>query len=167
MRKYILPTLLQPDDNKKIASGTEKTILFVWSPVIPNPPMPIAYRLRVVDVIPGQSAQQAFSVNNPLFERTTIGTTQLLWPQEIPLPDAGAILAWGIQPEDDQGNPIILPERFTNVFNLIVLPSKEQCSKLLQKIKKLRENGLEVEEQYWTAYDHFARVTQVLEEDEE
>ncbi len=167
LTKYILPTLLQPEDNKKIASGTEKTTLFVWSPIIPNPPIFVSYRIRVVEVLAGQSAQQAFNINIPLFERTSIGTTQLLWPQEIPLPDGGASLAWSIQPEDDQGNPIILPERFTNAFNLIVLPSKEQCAKLLQKIKKLRENGLEVEEEYWDSYKHFARITQILEEAEE
>ena len=167
LTKYILPTLLQPEDNKKIASGTEKTTLFVWSPIIPNPLVPVSYRLRVVDVQPGQSAQQAFSVNIPLFERITIGSTQFLWPQEIPLPDAGANLAWGIQPEDDQGNPFIVPERFTNAFNLIILPSKEQCAKLLQKIKKIREDGLDIEEKYWASYEHFARITQVLEEAEE
>lgn len=167
LAKYILPTLLQPEDNKRIASGTEKTTLFVWSPIIPNLPTPVSYRLRVVEVLAGQSAQQAFTVNIPLFERITVSTTQLLWPQEIPLPDAGANLAWSIQPEDDQGNPIILPERFANAFNLIVLPSKEQCAKLLQKIKKLRDKGLLVEEEYWAAYEHFARITQVLEEAEE
>jgi len=167
LTKYILPTLLQPEDNKKLPSGIEKTTLFVWTPIIPNPPMPVTYRLRMVEVLPGQSAQQAFTVNQPLFERTTVGSTQLLWPQEIPLPDAGVNLAWGIQPEDDQGNPIILPERFTNAFTLIVLPSKEGCGKLLQNIKKLREHGLEIEEQYWTTYEHFARVTQLLEEAEE
>jgi hypothetical protein len=102
-----------------------------------------------------------------LFERTITGATQLLWPQEIPLPDAGVNLAWAIQPEDDQGNPIILPERYTNVFNLIILPSKDECAKILQHIKSLRENGLQVEENYWSAFDKFARVTQLLEEAEE
>ena len=167
LTKYILPTLLQPEDNKKIASGTERTTLFVWTPIIPNPPTPVNYRLRVVEVLPGQSPQQAFTVNIPLFERAIMGSTQMLWPQEIPLPNVGGNLAWGIQPEDDQGNPLILPERFTNAFNLIALPSKEQCAKLLQKIKKLREDGLEIEERYWAAYEHFARVTQILEEAEE
>lgn len=167
LTKYIMPTLLQPEDNKKLPSGIEKTTLFVWTPVIPNPPTPVIYRIRVVEVLPGQSAQQAFAVNNPLFERTSIGATQLLWPQEIPLPDAGANLAWGVQPEDDQENPIIIPERFTNAFNLIVLPSKEQCGKILDKIKKLRSEGLEVEENYWAGYEHFARITQLLEEAEE
>ena len=167
LTKNILPVLLQPEDNKKIVSGTEKSTLFVWSPMIPIPAMPATYRIRVVEVLQGQSTQQAFYVNNPLFERTVMGGTQLLWPQEIPLPSAGANLAWGIQPEDELGNPYILPERFTNAFNLIVLPSKDECAKLLENIKKLRVRGLEVEQDYWTAYDRFARVTQVLEEAEE
>ncbi len=135
--------------------------------MIPVPSSPITYRVRVIEVLQGQSAQQAFYVNTPLFEKTTVNATQLLWPQEIPLPDVGANLAWGVQPEDDQGNPYVLPERFTNAFTLIVLPSKEECIKLFENIKKLRDEGLQIEEQYWTAYDHYARVTEVLEEAEE
>lgn len=167
LTKYIMPTLLQPEDNKKIASGTERTTLFVWTPLIPTLPMPVTYRIRVVEVLQGQSAQQAFTVNTPLFERTTINSTQLLWPQEIPLSGVGGNLAWAVQPEDEIGNPIIIPERFTNAFNLNVLPSKEECAKLLQRIKKLRNDGLVIEEKYWEVYERFAKITQSLEEAEE
>ncbi|MEP7235773.1 MAG: hypothetical protein ABI778_10810, partial [Ignavibacteriota bacterium] len=167
LTKNILPVLLQPEDKKKIVSGTEKTTLFVWSPMIPVPQNPVIYRLRVVDVLQGQTVQQAFNINTPLFERTVLGATQMLWPQEIPLPDAGVNLAWGVQPEDNLGNPYIIPERFTNAFNLFVFPTKEECAKMLEKIKKIRDEGLLIEESYWLAYDHFTRVTEVLEAAEE
>ncbi len=165
--KNILPTLLQPEDNKKIISGTEKATLFVWTPMIPIPSTPITYRLRVVEIHQGQSAQQAFYINPVLFEKTTIGTTQLLWPQEIPLPNIGANLAWAVQPEDELGNPYILPERFSNAFTLLVLPSSEECSKISGKIMRLRSDGLKVEEEYWEADGRLQRITQLLEEAEE
>ncbi|MDP4221577.1 MAG: hypothetical protein Q8896_14165 [Bacteroidota bacterium] len=167
LAKLILPTLLQPEDNKKIISGTQSTTLFVWSPLIPVSSASVVYRLRLVEVLPGQSAQQAFSVNLPLFERTAPNSTQLLWPPEIPLPASGATLAWGVQPEDDQGNPLVLPERYTNAFNLIVLPSKDECAKLQTKIANLRQEGLAIEEQYWSADGLLQRTTQLLEEAEE
>lgn len=167
LTKYIMPTLLQPENNKKIVSGTERTTLFVWTPVIPQPPMSVNYRLRIVEILPGQSAQQALTVNNPLFERTSVNSTQLLWPQEIPISGMGGNLAWAVEPEDESGNPLIIPERFSNTFTLIVLPSKEECGKLLDKVKKLREDGLGAEEKYWTVYEHYARITGLLEEAEE
>jgi hypothetical protein len=161
LQKNIMPVLLQPEDNKKIISGTENTTLFVWTPMIPAQSS-VNYRLRIVEVLAGQSAQQAFAVNNPLFERTTMSTT-FLWPQEIPLPQTGSRLAWGIQPEDDQSNPLILPERFTNVFNLIALPTRDECQKILEKIKKLRNDGLRVEEEYWQADAKFQRTSEFFE----
>jgi hypothetical protein len=167
LQKNILPTLLQPEDNKKIISGTQSTTLFVWTPMLPASSIPINYRLRVVQVLAGQSAQQAFTLNLPLFERTTIGATQLLWPQEVPLPDGGANLAWAIQPEDGQGTPLILPERFTNAFNLIVLPNHDECQKIFENIKKLRTQGLQVEEEYWAADGGLQRTSQLLEDAEE
>jgi hypothetical protein len=167
LQKNILPVLLQPEDNKKIVSGTQATTLFVWTPMLPVSASLVNYRLRVVQVLPGQSAQQAFMTNNPLFERVTSGVTQLLWPPEIPLPDAGALLAWAVQPEDDQGTPLILPERFTNAFTLNVLPTRDECQKILEKIKRLRTDGLVVEEEYWAADGTFQRTSQLLEEAEE
>ena len=167
LQKNILPVLLAPEDNNKVISGMEKTTLFVWTPLLPVSSTPVTYRLRVVEVLTGQNAQQAFLNNIPLFERTVINATQYLWPQEIPAPPTGAMLAWGIQPEDDQGNPLVLPERFTNPFTLIILPTREECDKLLGKIKKLHENGLKVEEEYWQADAKFQRTSQLTEEAEE
>src|SRR5207237_1318150 len=98
---------------------------------------------------------------------TIINSTQYLWPQEIPAPPAGARLVWGIQPEDDQGNPLVLPERFTNPFTLIILSTREECDKLLEKIKRLRNDGLKVKEEYWQADEKFQRTSQFTEEAEE
>ena len=167
LAKFILPTLLQPENDRKIASGTEKTILFVWSPMMPIPPLPIMYRVRVSEVLSGQSALQAFNVNTPLFERTTTGTTALLWPQEISLPRAGDLLTWSVQPEDEHGMPIITPERFATPYSLIVLPSSEHCSELLQKLKNIRKDAMKIEEEYWVAFEWYARVTEFLEKAEE
>jgi len=167
LQKNIMPVLLQPEDNKKIISGTQATMLFVWTPMLPVSSTPVNYRLRVVQMLPNQSAQQAFIADQPLFERVTTGTTQLLWPPEIPLPDAGIKLAWGVQPEDELGNPLILPERFTNALGIIVLPTHDECQKLLEKIKKNRTDALKVEEEYWSADLQMQRTTQLLEEAEE
>jgi hypothetical protein len=167
LQKNILPVLLQPENDKKIISGTQGATLFVWTPILPISTTPVNYRLRVVEMLPSQTAQQAFITNKPLFEKVTNGMTQLLWPQEIPLPDAGIKLAWGVQPEDELGNPLVQPERFTNAFDLVVLPTREQCETILAKVKKIRSTAIKIEEEYWAADWKMQRTSQLLEEAEE
>jgi hypothetical protein len=167
LTKYELPRLVLPEDNTVLIAGFEKQTNFSWVPVIPLPAMPVTYKLRVVPVLQGQTAHQAFELNIPLFERKTIGSTQQLWPNEVIIPSAGSVYAWSVQAEDMEGNPIILPERYPQPFTLKILPSKEGCAVLLNKLSKERQATLEIEERYWKAYDTFERTKQQLEEAEE
>src|SRR5262249_21872520 len=84
LEKNVLPVLLQPENDKKIISGTQTTTLFVWTPMLPVTSTPVNYRFRLVEMLPNQTAQQAFMVNTPLIERVMTGSTQFLWPPEIP-----------------------------------------------------------------------------------
>ena len=167
LTKYELPRLVIPEDNTVLVAGFEKQTNFSWLPVIPAPPMPVSYRLRVVPVLQGQTPQQAFASNIPLFERKTIGSTQQLWPNEVIVPAAGSLYAWSVQAEDMEGNPIIVPERYPQPFSLKILPTKVGCASLLNKLSKERQNTLEIEERYWKSYDAFERTKQQLEESED
>ncbi len=167
LQKFELPRLVMPEDKTELVAGFENQTNFSWIPVIPSPSMPVTYRLRIVEILPGQTSQQAYALNLPFFERKSVGATQLLWPSEVQPPITGASFAWSVQAEDLEGNPIVVPERYPQPYLLKILPTKEGCASLLSKVQKEREILLSLEERYWKAYDTFERTEWQLENAEE
>ncbi len=152
LAKFTMPALLQPADGAEIATGLEPTQLFTWSPMVPTPAAGVNYRVRLVEQLPSQDPKQALLNNRPIFERVTMTTTQLIWPQEVKLPNEGGTYIWSVQPEDAEGTPLIVPERFAEPFKLIVLPSQEQCVKFLSEITASKDSLLKKETAYWRTY---------------
>jgi hypothetical protein len=163
LTQYQLPNLILPENNKEFASGAEKLTLFTWTPIIPAPQNPITYRVRVVEVLGGQNPKQAFLTNLPVFERkAALGQTSLMWPQEVAMPTTGGNFAWSVQPEDNDGNPMISPEGFApaNIFS--ILPLHDDCTRLAAKAAEAKENAARLEEEYWSAYNRYERLTKML-----
>ena len=166
LAKYSLPTLLQPTDGATVVSGLEPTIFFSWTPLVPAPMGLVNYRLRLVELLPSQDAKQAVLNNRPFFERVVTATPQSSWPQEVPLPPEGGTFIWSVQPEDGEGTPIIMPERFAEPFKLIALPSHDQCLKILHTIIDQKDALLKVEEAYWGSYTKYLRISKELQDAE-
>lgn len=100
---YQAPVLLQPFDKSQIDNG--KRIMFRWTGVSPAPPSPATYRVFVLEVLPGQTPTTAYKVNRPLLDKT-VSTTQLLWPADFDLPQAGRQFVWSVQALDGNGKGI-------------------------------------------------------------
>lgn len=165
--QYLLPQLVLPENEKEFVVSMEKLITFRWTSVIPTPSLPMVYRLRAVEVLPGQTSQQAFAVNPPLFERKVPNMLQLLWPTEINLPPTGITIAWSIRPEDLSGVPYVTPESYAPPFTLKIIPSNEKCLALFENLKFKIKTLLALEEHFWHEYDIVERAEQLQEEAED
>ncbi len=163
LAKYSLPTLLQPTDGSSVVAGLEPTILFSWTPLVPSPFGNVNYRLKLVELLPSQDPKQAILNNRPYFEKVVTAVQQSNWPQEVPLPPDGGNFIWSIQPEDADGTPIIIPERFAEPFKLIALPSHDRCMKLLSNITDQKTTLIKTEESYWSSYSRYLRISKELQ----
>lgn len=164
--QYLPPQLVLPETGKEFVAGMEKLVIFRWTSMLPPPSAPVVYKLRVVEVLKGQTAPQAFAINPPLFERKIYNTLQFIWPAEINLPPTGITVAWSIQPEDLSGSPYITPESYSPPFTIRFLPTSEECVTLLEKFKYSTRMLLAMEERYWQEYDLLERA-EVLQEEAE
>jgi hypothetical protein len=74
---YSPPTNVSPI-NEKVFTEKELNapLTFRWTPVIPRPKDPVVYRLRVWQLMQGQSGAQAMKSNTPLFEKEVTNITQ-------------------------------------------------------------------------------------------
>lgn len=165
--QYLLPQLVLPENEKEFVTGMEKLVTFRWTPVMPQPAIPVIYRLRVVEVLAGQTPQQAFATSQPFFEKKITNMTQEQWPVEIAVPPQGVTLAWGVQPEDSRGMAIVSPEGFTPPFALKFLPISPECMALSDKVKQNLKTLLAMEERYWQEYDLVERAERLQEQAED
>ena len=106
---YQMPELLTPLSDDKISTNLASTIIFKWSPLVPEPqPLDgVKYMLAVTKVMPGQTPTQAFYVNYPLIEEEVMGT-QFNWPTDIDIPTDTTQYVWSIKPLTLNGNRYIL-----------------------------------------------------------
>jgi hypothetical protein len=165
--QYLLPQLVLPENEKELVVGMEKLIMFRWTPMIPAPSVPMAYRLRAVEVFSGQTTRQAFANNPSLFEKKVYNVLQAIWPSEIILPPGGITIAWSIQPEDLNGSPYVTPEGYPPPSTLRFLQSNEECMVLLEKLKYSINTLLAMEERYWQEYELLERAEYLQEEAED
>ena len=85
---YQMPELLTPSNKEEIATDLAPTIIFRWTPVVPEPqPLDgVKYVLAITKVLPNQTPSQAFQVNYPLIEEEVMGT-QFNWPTDFDIPE--------------------------------------------------------------------------------
>ena len=102
---YQMPELLTPTNNEEIATNLAPTIIFRWTPVVPEPqPMDgVKYVLAITKVLPNQTPSQAFHVNYPLIEEEVMGT-QFNWPTDIDIPEDTTQFVWSVKPLTLLGN---------------------------------------------------------------
>ncbi len=116
---YQLPILTQPVNEDQLNSKLAQTaITFRWTPVVPSSPTPVTYRIRVFEILEHQHDVQALRSNQPLLDKSIIGTTQFIWqPQMSMMPYTSADSAqnnkiigkkfiWTIQTLDNLGQPL-------------------------------------------------------------
>ncbi len=76
---YQPPQNISPVDGSIISeSDIKKPITFRWTPVIPKPQEPVTYRLRVWQLMQGQTLTQAIKVNQPIITKDVDNITQAI-----------------------------------------------------------------------------------------
>jgi hypothetical protein len=75
--EYAPPKLVAPENRKKIIPGNVgETVLFKWTAVTPKPQEPVTYRLRVWQLMQGQSGSQAMKTNQPIVTKDVDNITE-------------------------------------------------------------------------------------------
>ena len=71
------PDNLFPEDKKKFSpKDMASQVLFRWTPVVPKPSEAVTYRLKVWQLMQGQSSTQAMRVNKPIIEKEVMNITE-------------------------------------------------------------------------------------------
>ena len=139
---YQAPFLQIPPNNQSINVNEVPTILFGWSPVVPNYPAPFRYVLQVFEVLSGQDPIQAFRSNRPILERDVAGATQYLWPPDISFLNDGNYI-WSVRVLDDQDNPVTEPDGYAEPFEFEITGAEsEDYSCSFAGISVTTEEGL-------------------------
>ncbi|WP_295796768.1 hypothetical protein [Mucilaginibacter sp.] len=107
----------QPPQPSSPANGTslqetdiKKPITFRWTPVIPKPQEPVTYRLKVWQLMQGQTGPQAIKSNQPIFTKDVDNITLAIitnitdGPCKPPLMCA---FVWNVQALNREGKPVV------------------------------------------------------------
>jgi len=74
---YTAPQLVSPNDGKAFAKNEMSApVFFRWTPVVPKPLQPVIYRLKVWQLMQGQTASQAIRTNQPIVTKDVDNLTQ-------------------------------------------------------------------------------------------
>ncbi len=75
--EYAPPTLITPDNGKKFtAQELLGVVMFRWTPLVPKPKEPVTYRLKVWQLMQGQSGTTAMRTNQPIITKDVDNITQ-------------------------------------------------------------------------------------------
>ncbi len=107
---YQAPQLVAPASNT-IFKETDitKPISFRWTPLVPRPQEPTTYRLKVWQLMQGQTGTQARTVNQPILTKDVDNITQAIISNLITGPCKPPYLCdfvWNVQALNREGKPI-------------------------------------------------------------
>jgi hypothetical protein len=86
-----------------------KPITFGWTPVVPKPQEPVTYRVSVWEILPGQDAERAIKVNQPILTKLVDEPTLALRSDVVTGPCMPPYLCdyvWSVQALNRNGKPI-------------------------------------------------------------
>ena len=89
------PYLLYPEDGVVLSEPQLLSTVFQWTPFMGDPFLSIAYRLVMVEVLPGQSAYEALLVNQPVVQET-VEEPFWQWDDKYVTPKPEASYAWSV-----------------------------------------------------------------------
>ncbi len=86
------PRLISPGNGDTVRTPSPQ---FVWTQPSPAPKARVTYELKLVQMMRGQSPEEAMRANKPWFEKTGVTATSLMYPASAPAFDSGAY-AWSV-----------------------------------------------------------------------
>ena len=108
--EYTPPTLINPE-NGKVFTETElsRPVTFRWTPVVPKPRDAVTYRLKVWQLMQGQTGTQAMRSNQPIIVKDVDNITQAVVNSVITGPCKPPYMCdfiWAVQALNREGKPI-------------------------------------------------------------
>lgn len=99
----VTPTLINPQNGEKIST---RFPLFQWNSASMKPGIRISYRLKITEIMSGQSVRQAIESNPMHFKQDDITVTSLIYPVAgLPF-KSKSNYCWQVQAYDEYGNPL-------------------------------------------------------------
>ncbi|MDP2089831.1 MAG: hypothetical protein Q8J84_10580 [Flavobacteriaceae bacterium] len=109
-KSYQPPLALAPANGTELVdSDLKKPMTFRWTPVIPKPQEPVTYRLKVWQLMQGQTGTQAMQVNQPIIAKDVDNMTQIVINNIVDDPCKPPYLCdfvWNVQALNREGVPI-------------------------------------------------------------
>ncbi|MCX8056352.1 MAG: hypothetical protein N3F03_01925 [Ignavibacteria bacterium] len=116
------PSLISPQDNTTLETSNPYP-LFLWTPVTLPPNYRLTYRLRIVEVLEGQSPIQAINSNIVFYENNNINTNNFTYPIDAPVFEEGKTYAWQVQVLDQFGIPPTQNDGKSEIFTFTIAGS--------------------------------------------
>jgi hypothetical protein len=109
-QSYTAPQNISPVNQKKFSVSEQSApITFRWTPLVPKPQTPVKYRLKVWQLMQGQSGSQAMRNNAPIVEKDVTNITQAVIANLYTGPCRPPYLCdfvWNVQALDKEGKPL-------------------------------------------------------------
>jgi len=122
---YTAPQLVSPNDGKAFAKNEMSApVFFRWTPVVPKPLQPVIYRLKVWQLMQGQTASQAIRTNQPIVTKDVDNLTQAAVTGiyiDPCKPPYMCDFVWQVQAVDREDHPIGNNEGKTEVWSFKVI----------------------------------------------
>lgn len=132
---YQSPQLLLPANKSTIAySSGSIPLSFRWTPVVPRPQETTTYRLRLWQLLQGQTAQQAIQVNQPIADEKITNVTQAIVKNlgSDPCPPYTCNYVWSVQALNREGKPIGTNNGSSEVFSFYLDRNTKESPVILQ-----------------------------------
>jgi hypothetical protein len=108
--EYNPPTLINPENGKAFTEAElSRPVTFRWTPLVPKPRDPVTYRLKVWQLMQGQSSTEAMRSNQPIVTKDVDNITQAVVNGIYTGPCRPPYLCdyvWQVQALNREGKPI-------------------------------------------------------------
>ena len=106
--KYNPPVNIAPVDKKVFTEKEIKDpITFRWTPILPRPQVAVVYKLKVWQIMQGQTASQAIQSSQPIIEEEVKDQTQFMYRKGW---DGKGNWIWRVEATDGQGKVLGVSE---------------------------------------------------------
>ncbi len=126
--EYTPPTLITPENGKVFSeSEMSRPLNFRWTPLVPKPRDPVTYRLKVWQLMQGQSSAEAMRSNQPIVTKDVDNITQAVVNGIYTGPCRPPYLCdfvWQVQALNKEGKPVGKNEGKSDAYTFKVESNK-------------------------------------------
>ncbi len=129
--EYAPPTLITPDNGKKFTQQElQGPVMFRWTPLVPKPKEPVTYRLKVWQLMQGQTGATAMRTNQPIVTKDVDNLTQATVSGIYTGPCRPPYLCdfiWSVQALNRNGKPMGNNNGMSEPYTFGVAEEKTNC----------------------------------------